>query len=151
VSQQDGSKAAGVLHDQRQHVREMLSGKPSALTRPAREPELQMAGGSSDSAPLSGDISGSGPWFWAGSGTLAFLRGGLLITPWGEGSWGVSRKDGEVAPTNAVFADFANSQHTVRMHNPSCMRMQSKRKADGDVVGVDFVGTAGSQKCRVRP
>ena len=88
------------------------------------------------------DVAGTGPWFWAGNGPLAFQRGGVLITPWGEGTWGVQRGAAETAPSDAVFADFANSQHTVRMHNPGCLRMRSVRKADGDVVGVDFGGTA---------
>ena len=68
----------------------------------------------------------------------------MLVTPWGEGTWGVRRADGDVAAADAIFADFAGSQHTVRMHNPGCLRMRSVRKADGDVVGVDFGGTADS-------
>ena len=70
------------------------------------------------------------------------MRGGVLITPWGTGTWGVTRSDGEEAPSDAVFADFANSQHALRMNVPECLRMQSRRKADGDVVGIDFAGNA---------
>ena len=55
-------------------------------------------------------MAGSGPWFWAGSGTMGFMRGGVLITPWGEGIWGLKRSAGggeELAPSDTVFADFA--------------------------------------------
>jgi hypothetical protein len=79
-------------------------------------------GGAPDAPPLVRDVAASGPWFWAGSGPLGFLRGGVLVTPWGEGVWGLDRKlttalgsDVERAPPDAVFADFAGSFHTVRM------------------------------------
>jgi hypothetical protein len=79
-------------------------------------------GGAPDAPPLVRDVAASGPWFWAGSGPLGFLRGGVLVTPWGEGVWGLERKlttalgsDVERAPPDAVFADFAGSFHTVRM------------------------------------
>ena len=101
---------------------------------------------------LAGKVAGSGPWFWAGSGPLAFQRGGVLITPWGEGTWGDRRGEAELAPPAAVFADFAGSQHAVAMHNPDCLRMRSKRKADGELVGVDFAGTAAvPTKCDLMP
>ena len=39
----------------------------------------------------------------------------------------------------------------VRMHVPECLRMQSRRKADDDVVGIDFAGnspqTAAREQC----
>ena len=54
----------------------------------------------------------------------------------------LGHSDGEEAPSDAVFADFANSQHALRMNVPECLRMQSRRKADGDVVGIDFAGNA---------
>ena len=53
------------------------------------------------------------------------------------------RPPDERAPADAFFADFAGSEHMVRMLNPGCLRMRSVRKSDGDIVGVDFVGTAG--------
>ena len=58
---------------------------------------------------------------------------------------------GETAPSDTVFADFANSQHNVRMHNAGCMRMQSRRKADGDTVGIDYAGVGVQDKCSARP
>lgn len=135
----------------------MLPGVSDERTLPATAPEMQYAGGldggDARAPPLLSDVSGSGPWFWAGSGPLAFLRGGVLVTPWGEGVWGVEREaSGEHAPTDAIFADFAGSQHTVRMLNPGCLRMRSVRKADGDVVGIDFVGTSGAaESCSTTP
>jgi len=158
----DGQRIGkGSLADSRQHAKgALLAGVPAISVHPHKDPTLHFAGGLdggvADAPPLVGDIAGSGPWFWAGSGPLGFLRGGVLVTPWGEGMWGLSRRtDGveESAPSDAVFADFAGSQHTVRMLNPGCLRMRSVRKADGDVVGVDFAGTAGNpnETCAVEP
>ena len=147
-----GAAPEGTLPDGRQHTADMLAVAEGRPMRPHADVERQMMGGTSADAPLVGDIAGSGPWFWAGSGPLSFMRGGVLITPWGEGIWGLRRdQTGEVAPTDAVFADFAGSQHTVRMHNPSCLRMRSVRKADGDVVGVDYAGTGGNAACHIEP
>jgi len=140
--------AVGVLSDRRQLATvtaddlPFLPGEPAARTRPPVDPKAQLLGGQPPGAPLVGDVAGTGPWFWAGSGPLSFMRGGVLITPWGEGVWGVKRSSGEEAPTDAIFADFAGSEHTVRMHNPGCLRMKSVRKADGDVVGIDYAATA---------
>ena len=78
------------------------------------------------------------------------MRGGVLITPWGEGVWGLQRSS-ESAPNDTVFADFANSQHNVRMHNAPCVRMSSRRKADGDVVGIDFGGSGVTETCDAKP
>ena len=101
------------------------------------------------------EVAGSGPWFWAGSGPFSFMRGGVLITPWGTGRWGVKREGAESAPSDVVFADFANSQHNLRMHVPECLRMQSTRKADGEKVGIDFAGNspakAAQSSCQAAP
>ena len=56
----------------------------------------------------------------------------------------------ETAPADAIYADFAGSQHNVRMHNAECNRMSSRRRADGDVVGIDFAGLGGAE-CGTRP
>eukprot|EP00965_Chrysotila_dentata_P030424 1012827-Pleurochrysis_carterae.AAC.3 len=67
-----------------------------------------------ENATLAEQLAGSGPWLWAGTGPLGFMRGGHLVTPWGSGRWGVTRGAGaESAADDAVFADFANSEHTV--------------------------------------
>jgi hypothetical protein len=66
------------------------------------------------------------------------MRGGELLTPWGLGTWGVERGSQETADDEAVFADFANSQHTLRVKDRQCLRLQSVRKLDGEKVGVDF-------------
>ena len=117
----------------------------SADSKPSSAERLRPApAGAAGTAELVNEIAGSGPWIWAGSGPLSFMRGGVLQTPWGTGTWGVSRAGGETAPADAVFADFAGSQHTVRMHVPECLRMQSRRKADDDVVGINFIGNGAS-------
>ena len=129
----DGRSTSGRLDNDQQRNPELLPGVAVERLRPA-------AAGAA-TAPLVSDIAGSGPWIWAGSGPLSFMRGGVLITPWGTGTWGVSRSGGtEAAPDDTVFADFAGSQHNVRLHIPECLRMQSRRKADGDVVGIHFAG-----------
>ena len=56
----------------------------------------------------------------------------------------------ETADAQTIFADFAGSQHNVRMHNAECNRMSSRRRADGDVVGIDFAGLGGAE-CGTRP
>ena len=94
----------------------------------------------------------SGPWFWAGSGPFSLNRGGVLITPWGEGTWSTERGVGvlgkEKAAAGRVFADFANSQHELRMLDGACLRVQSTRKADGELVGVDYAGVLeGARDC----
>ena len=132
-----GASTSGSLGDEKQHVPSMLSGVAAERLRPA-------PAGAAGTAELVNEIAGSGPWIWAGSGPLSFMRGGVLQTPWGTGTWGVSRAGGETAPADAVFADFAGSQHTVRMHVPECLRMQSRRKADDDVVGINFIGNGAS-------
>ena len=38
----------------------------------------------------------------------------------------------EEAPADRIFADFAGSQHNLKMLNRPCMRVQSSRRADGD-------------------
>ena len=140
-----GSTSSGRLPDARQHTEAILRDVPAERTRPHGTED------DSSPAPLLSEVAASGPWFWAGSGPLGFLRGGVLVTPWGEGVWGVTRGSSETADADTVFADFANSQHNVKMHNPQCIRMSSRRKADGDRVGIDFAGTGADQTCQVHP
>ena len=44
----------------------------------------------------------------------------------------------QVAPAGAVFADFANSFHTVRLKDRHCLKLESTRKVDGEHVSVEF-------------
>ena len=129
-----GGVTTATLADARQHTEELLAGVPAEQLRPHV--------GDTSAAPLVSEIAGSGPWFWAGSGPFSFMRGGVLITPWGTGTWGIKREIDESAPADTVFADFANSRHNVRMHVPECLRMQSTRKADNEKVGIDFAGNS---------
>jgi hypothetical protein len=140
----DGATTSGSLADRRQHTQLLLADQPVEHTRPTPNDVATPP-------PLLGEVAGSGPWFWAGSGPLGFMRGGVLITPWGEGVWGVTRSSGDKADADTVFADFANSQHNVKMHNPQCIRMSSRRKADGDRVGIDFAGTGADDTCSAQP
>ena len=146
-----GTTSRGELGDRRQHTPSLLDGTDAAQLRPSAA-AVAAPDGALTGAPLVSEIAGSGPWFWAGSGPLGFMRGGVLITPWGEGVWGLKRGgQEEAAPADTVFADFANSQHNVRMHNAPCVRMSSRRKADGDVVGIDFAGAGITPTCGAAP
>lgn len=156
ASDESGQTSSGELADRRQHVAELLPNVPEASTHPsdAYASASAVKADGALAAPLLAEVAGSGPWFWAGSGPLGFMRGGVLITPWGEGVWSVKRAVGgnsETAPQEYVYADFAGSHHNVRMHNAPCMRMQSRRKADGDVVGIDFAGTGVTETCNAKP
>jgi hypothetical protein len=42
------------------------------------------------------------------------------------------------APADAVFADFAGSQHMLRATSAQCLKLGSTRKTDGEKVGIDF-------------
>jgi hypothetical protein len=112
------------------------------------EPSFRAVGiGASESSPFAQQMAASGPWFWAGNGPFSLNRGAVLITPWGEGTWGVAR-GGERAAPEHVFADFANSQHRLEIIDRECLRVRSTRRADGELVGVDYAGAMeGPPKC----
>mmetsp|Transcript_39874 Transcript_39874/g.66165 ORF Transcript_39874/g.66165 Transcript_39874/m.66165 type:complete len:743 (+) Transcript_39874:14-2242(+) len=132
------AKGHGVLPDVTQHLQTMLP-PPAANLRLAHFGSGLATGGN---ASFAEELAGSGPWSWAGNSPLAFLRGGVLLTPWGRGNWGVTRRQGaETAASTEVFADFAGSEHTVRLLDSMCLRLQSSRKSDGDRVGIEFLGT----------
>lgn len=125
--QVEGDTEEGSLNDRAQMTDRML-------------PHLAVVPGSLGEANTSfvAELAGSGPWRWGSSGPFAFLRGGILLTPWGVGLWGVQRStpDGstELARPNQVFADFAGSFHTLSWFSRECLRLTSTRKADGDKV-----------------
>ncbi|KAL3925619.1 MAG: hypothetical protein SGPRY_003603 [Prymnesium sp.] len=125
--QVEGDTEEGSLNDRAQMTDRML-------------PHLAVFPGSLGEANTSfvAELAGSGPWRWGSSGPFAFLRGGILLTPWGVGLWGVQRStpDGstELARPNQVFADFAGSFHTLSWFSRECLRLTSTRKADGDKV-----------------
>lgn len=119
----------------------------SALMHPLAPMLLPGAFGDCDGAgtctapntTLTEELAGSGPWEWAGIAPLGFMRGGQLITPWGQGTWGSKRGAGsESAPADAVFADFANSQHSIKVVDRTCLRLGSTRKVDGEIVSVSL-------------
>ena len=68
------------------------------------------------------------------------MRGGELLTPWGLGKWGVRRASGDAAGIGAVYADFAGNEHEVRAADWACLKLRSRRKSDGEVVGLQFTG-----------
>ena len=134
VGSDDTTLPSGRLTDRRQFSEAML---PS-------EPALPIGGlGEAPAENVAAELAGSGPWKWAGSGPFGFMRGGALITPWGQGRWGTTRStDGgvETAPTGSVFADFVGAQHTVSFSTRDCLRLQSVRKSDREKVGIEYNG-----------
>jgi len=80
-------------------------------------------------APIVFQLAGSGPWAWQGTTPLAFLRGGMLLTPWGNGKWGPLQQDDN---DKTLFMDFVGSQHIVTLGD--CNSFTSKRKTDGNEV-----------------
>jgi len=122
----------GQLNDKSQQVDAML-------------PDSQVPAGALGDTDVSfvSEVAGSGPWEWAGQGPFVFLRGGKLKTPWGDGRWGLQRSSGdgiEHAAAGSVFVDFVGAQHEVHWSERECLRLQSRRKTDGEKVGVDFAG-----------
>ena len=85
-------------------------------------------------------LAASGPWAWAGNTPFGFMRGGELLTPWGLGKWGVRRASGDAAGIGAVYADFAGNEHEVGAADWACLKLRSRRKSDGEVVGLQFTG-----------
>ena len=71
-------------------------------------------------------------WTWAGIAGMRFAfspsdGGGLLITPWGHGSWGITQRD------DVLVADFAQKRHMLRFE-PSRDAFVSTRCDDGEIV-----------------
>ena len=72
-------------------------------------------------------LLGTGPWAWSGISTMAFLDHGVLVTPWGQGTWHADRNDDE-----SVMLLFAGAVHKVKTH--ACHKFTSIREADGQKV-----------------
>jgi len=72
-------------------------------------------------------------WKWAGTSGFKFLAGGELVTPWGEGKWGVAQG----GPAGSVEAEFVGQRHHLTFFDfygePFSM-FRSVRCSDGDVV-----------------
>ena len=72
-------------------------------------------------------LLGTGPWAWSGISTMAFLDEGVLVTPWGQGTWHADRE----AP-DAVLLIFAGATHRVVTY--PCHKFSSTRESDGQKV-----------------
>ena len=48
------------------------------------------------------------------------------------------------AKSMPTLSPSALRRDCMRMHVPECLRMQSRRKADDDVVGINFIGNGAS-------
>ena len=74
-----------------------------------------------------------GGWTWAGIPGMEFKfnpaeGGGVLVTPWGHGEWGVVPSRGDV-----LFAEFAQKKHMLRFEKDT-RAFVSTRCDDGEVV-----------------
>ena len=67
-------------------------------------------------------LLGTGPWAWAGISTMAFLDSGVLVTPWGQGTWYPAE------PDDTVVLSFAGAKHRVVAHG--CHKFTSVRESD---------------------
>ena len=75
----------------------------------------------------------SAPWTWAGIPGLRFTfseaeQSGLLITPWGHGSWGIVPSRGDV-----LVAEFAQKRHMLKFETND-EAFVSTRCDDGELV-----------------
>ena len=75
-----------------------------------------------------------GSWSWAGIPGMHFQfeaahGGGVLVTPWGHGTWGIvpSRDD-------VLVAEFAQKRHMLRFEKPALSAFVSTRCDDGELV-----------------
>ena len=98
------------------------SDRTHALTRSEKE----------TSALAKRAISQPSAWTWAGISGMRFTfseaDGGVLVTPWGHGSWGIvpSRDD-------VLVAEFAQKRHMLRFERER-QAFVSTRCDDGEVV-----------------
>mmetsp|Transcript_25055 Transcript_25055/g.63575 ORF Transcript_25055/g.63575 Transcript_25055/m.63575 type:complete len:832 (-) Transcript_25055:131-2626(-) len=80
----------------------------------------------------------SGEWHWAGVKGFKFDLEGLLITPWGRGTWGVVPKQPRLAFANFAqqlhILDFGNAASGAQAESIPLKRFQSARCSDGELV-----------------
>ena len=87
----------------------------------------------SGSSPIAQRAMGRPDWTWAGIPGLRFTfnaaqGGGVLVTPWGHGSWGIVPTRGDV-----LFAEFAQKRHMLRF-DKEVRAFTSTRCDDGEIV-----------------
>ena len=87
-------------------------------------------------------LLGTGPWAWAGISTMAFLDHGVLVTPWGHGTYVPDRE-----AADAVLLTFAGVVHRVTTHE--CHKFTSVRASDGNKVEgwIQLGGGSPGSKC----
>eukprot|EP00965_Chrysotila_dentata_P209139 6185117-Pleurochrysis_carterae.AAC.1 len=76
------------------------------------------------SHPAAKALIGTGPWAWAGISPMAFLANGVLVSPWGEGSY-----VGVAGSEDTVRVTFVGAKHTVVYEG--CHKFRSVRESDG--------------------
>lgn len=74
-------------------------------------------------------VLGTGPWAWSGIAPMAFLDGGVLVSPWGAGSY---RPDMEDTEQKTLLLSFVGAEHRVVLGE--CHSFSSTRLSDGQAV-----------------
>lgn len=85
----------------------------------------EMEGGAGAGGDAVRRLLGSGPWAWTGVSSVGWLRGGVLHTPWGMGTWRAHE-----AGDGRIVATFVGEEHHVTV--AECASFVSRRKRDGD-------------------
>ena len=70
-------------------------------------------------------LLGSGPWAWTGVSPVGWLRGGVLHTPWGPGTW-----KPHASNDGTIIASFVGEHHHVTF--AECASFVSLRERDND-------------------
>ncbi len=93
---------------------------PRFASASARSPKWQDG---DETRPAVARLMGTGPWAWAGITTMAFLGGGVLVTPWGQGTY-----HPDPANEDAAVLTFAGNDHVVTVD--ACHKFVSYRATD---------------------
>jgi len=72
-------------------------------------------------------VAGKGPWAWAGITTMAFLADGLLMSPWGAGTYAPVE-----GTEDTLTVTFVGAKHRVIVDE--CLKFSSVRESDGATV-----------------
>ena len=94
---------------------------------------LMADGSAGASSALAQRVMQAGDWTWAGIPGMRFTfeaahGGGVLVTPWGHGSWGVVP-----TRTDVLVAEFAQKRHMLRFEADGRSYV-STRCDDGEIV-----------------
>ena len=117
-----------------------LADATGAETSDAPSVSCERSGSPGGFAPLAEQLMAKSPYAWGGVGDISFKAGGVLETPWGQGTWGLHCAGDACAASQDLYADFVGAKHNVHML-PSGMGV-STRCSDNNVVLVRSIKAA---------